>query len=100
MSEFGFDSTASQVAEGIDLSGRVAVVTGASGGLGKETARALAERGARVTLTVRDLEKGEQAAREIRDATGNDAVDLVELELASPQSVRAPSPSRVRPRPR
>ena len=89
MSEFGFDSTASQVAEGIDLSGRVAVVTGASGGLGKETARALAERGARVTLTVRDLEKGEQAAREIRDATGNDAVDLVELELASPRSVRA-----------
>jgi NAD(P)-dependent dehydrogenase (short-subunit alcohol dehydrogenase family) len=52
---FGFASTAADVAEGADLGGRRAVVTGGASPLGTETARELARAGAAVTLTVRDL---------------------------------------------
>lgn len=86
---FGQDSTAEEVSLGIDLSGRRALVTGGSGGLGAETARVLALRGAAVTLTARDVPKGEKKAAEIRSSTGNDAVDVMELELAVPASVEA-----------
>jgi NADPH-dependent 2,4-dienoyl-CoA reductase/sulfur reductase-like enzyme len=55
---FGFQSTAAQVLEGVDLSGQRAIVTGASSGIGVETARALACAGAEVTLAVRDVEAG------------------------------------------
>src|ERR1700729_100786 len=51
---FGFDSTAAEVIEGIDLSGKRAIVTGGSSGIGVETARALSGAGADVTLAVRD----------------------------------------------
>lgn len=87
--QFGHDTTTSEVLEGIDLSGKVALVTGGSGGLGEETARALAEKGAHVVLTARDMLKGEAAARGIREATGNDRVELEELELGSLASIRA-----------
>lgn len=50
-SRFGFESTADDVLAEIDLSGKAAVVTGDSGGLGAESARALAARGAAVVLT-------------------------------------------------
>lgn len=86
---FGFDSTASEAVAGLDLSGVSAIVTGASGGLGAESARALAERGARVTLTARDAAKGEKVAAEIRRSTGNDRVDVMPLELTSPDGIRA-----------
>ena len=57
--ETGFDarSTIWDVAEGIDLSGRRSIVTGASSGIGIETARALAATGAEVTLAVRDADR-------------------------------------------
>lgn len=67
-----------------DQTGRVAVVTGANTGLGFETARALAQRGAFVVLAVRDLKKGRQAAAKI-----NGAVSVQELDLNSLESVRA-----------
>jgi NAD(P)-dependent dehydrogenase (short-subunit alcohol dehydrogenase family) len=86
---FGAHSTASEVVAGLDLSHVAAIVTGASGGLGAETARALAERGARVTLTARDMTKGETAAEQIRKSTGNPKVDVMALELLSLESVRA-----------
>ena len=86
---FGFDSTTTEVVGGIDLSGRRAIVTGASGGLGAETARTLASCGAAVTLTARDTTKGEGVAEAIRQSTGNPNVDVGELELLSPESVRA-----------
>jgi NAD(P)-dependent dehydrogenase (short-subunit alcohol dehydrogenase family) len=69
-----------------DQRGRVAVVTGANTGLGFETARALAERGATVVLAVRDVEKGMRAAARM---TGNRTVQ--QLDLTSLESVRVAS---------
>src|ERR1051325_7022089 len=66
-----------------DQRGRVAVVTGANTGLGYETAKALAERGASVVLAVRDVERGERAAARM---TGD--VTVQALDLASLESVR------------
>ncbi|MEU4386988.1 SDR family NAD(P)-dependent oxidoreductase [Promicromonospora sp. NPDC023805] len=63
-----------------DQQGRVAVVTGANTGLGFETARALAEHGARVVLAVRDAEKGKQAAARISGDVTVQALDLTSLE--------------------
>lgn len=88
-SKFGADTTAAEVAEGIDLTGKVALVTGGSSGLGQETARVLAWRGAEVILTARDVAKGEAVAAAIRDATGNQAVSVEALELGSLAQIRA-----------
>jgi NAD(P)-dependent dehydrogenase (short-subunit alcohol dehydrogenase family) len=85
---FGAESTASEVVAGIDLRGRTALVTGASGGIGAETARALAQAGAAVTLTARDVAKGRAVAEAIRASTGNDAIEVRALELHVPASVR------------
>ncbi|MFZ4152162.1 SDR family NAD(P)-dependent oxidoreductase [Streptomyces pseudogriseolus] len=63
-----------------DQHGRVAIVTGANTGLGFETARLLAERGARVVLAVRDVEKGRQAAARINGDVGVQALDLASLD--------------------
>jgi NAD(P)-dependent dehydrogenase (short-subunit alcohol dehydrogenase family) len=65
---FGAETTAEEAIQGIDLRGRVAIVTGASGGLGAESARVLAGAGAQVTLGCRDVEKGERVAASIREA--------------------------------
>jgi NAD(P)-dependent dehydrogenase (short-subunit alcohol dehydrogenase family) len=63
-----------------DQRGRVAVVTGANTGLGFETARMLAERGAAVVLAVRDIKKGRQAAARIAGDVTVQALDLTSLE--------------------
>jgi NAD(P)-dependent dehydrogenase (short-subunit alcohol dehydrogenase family) len=86
---FGFDSTAAEVIDGIALSGKRAIVTGASSGIGVETARTLAGAGAEVTLAVRDAEAGERVAADITAATGNEAVRVGRIELADPASVAA-----------
>jgi NAD(P)-dependent dehydrogenase (short-subunit alcohol dehydrogenase family) len=88
-SRFGFESTAEEVAAGVDLRGKAAVVTGASGGLGAETARVLAGRGARVVIAARDAAKAEGVAAAIRKSTGNDAVEVATVELGSLPSIRA-----------
>lgn len=72
-----------------DLAGKRYVITGANTGIGKETARALAARGARVTLACRSEAKTRPAIDELRQATGNDALDFVALDLADLASVRA-----------
>jgi NAD(P)-dependent dehydrogenase (short-subunit alcohol dehydrogenase family) len=85
---FGAATTADEVLEGIDLAGRRVLVTGASSGIGQETARALAARGAEVILTARDTAKGEGVAAGIRESTGNAKVSVESVELASLASIR------------
>jgi NAD(P)-dependent dehydrogenase (short-subunit alcohol dehydrogenase family) len=84
---FGFDSTASEVIRGVDLSGKRAIVTGASSGIGTETARALARAGAEVTLAVRDLAAGFRTAAILIELTGNVSIDVARLDLADRESV-------------
>src|SRR6266516_473922 len=69
--------------------GRLAVVTGADTGLGFETARVLAARGASVVLAVRDTEKGKRAAARIARTTPGADVMVSPLDLASLDSIRA-----------
>ncbi|MBD8586086.1 SDR family NAD(P)-dependent oxidoreductase [Frigoribacterium sp. CFBP 13729] len=87
ISTFGATTTAAETLEGVDLGGRTALVTGASSGIGVETARALAGAGARVTLAVRDVAAGRAVADDIARTTGGPAPDVVELHLDRPASV-------------
>jgi NAD(P)-dependent dehydrogenase (short-subunit alcohol dehydrogenase family) len=86
---FGARTTAAEVVAGLDLTGRRAIVTGASSGIGTETARALADTGAEVTLAVRDRGAGERTAAAITASTGNDRVLVERLDLADRESVAA-----------
>ena len=86
---FGATSTAMEVLDGVDLTGRVAVVTGGSSGLGVETARALAAAGAEVVLAVRSPANGTAVADEISRTTGNTAVSVQPLDLMDLGSVDA-----------
>src|SRR5580698_4547955 len=87
---FGAQSTTDEVLEGVDLSGQRIVVTGVSAGLGVETARALAARGATVVGAARDLAKARVATEPVRAAAANGGgLELVALDLASLKSVRA-----------
>jgi NAD(P)-dependent dehydrogenase (short-subunit alcohol dehydrogenase family) len=87
-SGFGADTTADQVLEGIDLTGKRVLVTGASSGIGQETVRALAARGAEVIFTARDTAKGEAVAEGIRTSTGNPRIAVESVELGSLASIR------------
>lgn len=71
-----------------DMTNRYTVITGASDGIGLETAKALAARGIDLTLLVRSMERGEQAARAIR-AEGDADVDVLRCDLMDLGSVRA-----------
>jgi len=72
-----------------DQTGRVAVITGANTGLGFETAAALAAKGARVVLAVRNLDKGKDAVALINKRNPSADVALQELDLTSLDSIRA-----------
>jgi len=85
---FGFTSTADDVLAGVDLSGRRAIITGATSGIGVETARALAAAGAEVILGVRRLGAGHEIAAQIIKSTGNSAVTAAALDIADLASVR------------
>lgn len=89
MAEFGAQTTADEVLEGKDLTGRTAFITGGYSGLGQETARAMAARGAHVVIAGRDLGKAETAAQEIRGAIPGAEVDTIACDLASLASMRA-----------
>jgi NAD(P)-dependent dehydrogenase (short-subunit alcohol dehydrogenase family) len=88
---FGATSTTDEVLSGVNLQGKRILVTGVSAGIGVETARSLAARGAYVVGAARDLNKAEAATVQVRtDAAkrgGN--FELVELDLANLKSVRA-----------
>ena len=84
---FGRHSTAAEVVEGIDLSGKRAIVTGAASGIGVETARALASTGAEVTLAVRNTDAGAQTAADITATTGNQNIHVAQLDLTDRGSI-------------
>ena len=84
---FDATSTAVEVVHGVDLSGRRALVTGASSGIGAETALALAVAGAAVTLGVRNVDAGLAVADRIAAATGGSRPQVRALDLADPASV-------------
>ncbi|HEY3751212.1 MAG TPA: SDR family NAD(P)-dependent oxidoreductase, partial [Pseudonocardiaceae bacterium] len=82
-------STAAEVIDGIDLTGRRAVVTGGASGIGVETARALAGAGAEVLLAVRNQAAGEATAADIIATSGNKQVSVADLDLSDQGSVAA-----------
>ncbi|GAA4752644.1 SDR family NAD(P)-dependent oxidoreductase [Nocardioides endophyticus] len=86
---FGFSSTVDEVVAGVDLSGRRAVVTGATSGIGVETARALALAGAEVTLAVRRPQAAHEIAAHLMAVTGNRCIEVAHLDLADLGSVDA-----------
>jgi NAD(P)-dependent dehydrogenase (short-subunit alcohol dehydrogenase family) len=96
-SNFGAKTTTDEVLDGVDLTGKRILVTGASAGLGVETARALVAHGAHVVGAARDLAKAERATAAVREAaaTGQGSLELVELDLASFASIRACADSLV-----
>eukprot|EP00276_Gloeochaete_wittrockiana_P006118 CAMPEP_0184653624 /NCGR_PEP_ID=MMETSP0308-20130426/11357_1 /TAXON_ID=38269 /ORGANISM="Gloeochaete witrockiana, Strain SAG 46.84" /LENGTH=304 /DNA_ID=CAMNT_0027089205 /DNA_START=132 /DNA_END=1046 /DNA_ORIENTATION=- len=87
--KLGRSTTAEQAAKGIDLSAKVAIVTGATSGIGKETARVLAHQGAHVILGCRDVKNAELVAQELIKVTKNSKVEVIPLDLASLASVRS-----------
>lgn len=83
-SGFGYGSTAEQVSEGLSLEGKTILVTGCNSGLGYETMRVLALRGARVIGTARTLDKAKEACASVKGST----IPMA-CELSDPASVRA-----------
>src|SRR6201993_1925521 len=88
---FGATSTTDNVLSGVNLKGKRILVTGASAGLGVETARSLAAHGAQVVGAARDLNKAKAATEQVRKeaAANGGSFELIELDLANLKSVRA-----------
>ncbi|UYV16861.1 SDR family NAD(P)-dependent oxidoreductase [Porphyrobacter sp. ULC335] len=97
MSGFGWASTTDEVLGAIDLSGMTVFITGANSGLGQETARAMAARGAHVIMAGRDQGKLDEAEAAIRAAAPDAQLDTITVDLGSLDSIRA-STSRARQR--
>jgi NAD(P)-dependent dehydrogenase (short-subunit alcohol dehydrogenase family) len=87
--QFGFSSTAAQVIEGVDLSGKRAIVTGGASGIGLETVKALSAAGAAVTLAVRRPTEARTVAEDIQASTGNNSVEVRSLDISDLASVRS-----------
>lgn len=85
----GTQRTALQIVDGIDLSGTTCVITGASSGLGRESARALAAAGARVVLAARNQEALSQTIGWIAAEVPGAVTPAVQLDLTSLAAVRA-----------
>lgn len=87
-SGFGSASTAEQVTEGIDASNLTAIVTGGASGIGLETVRVLALRGAHVIIGARNVEAGKAVKDEILRQTNGARVEVLPLDLSSMESVK------------
>jgi len=83
------ETTTDDVLDGVDLTGRRFVVTGASSGLGEETTRALAAHGANVTMLARNPDKNAAAAARVRDAVPDADLELGTVDLADLDSIRS-----------
>lgn len=80
-SGFDAESTAKEVIKGIDLSGKIAIVTGGYAGIGLETTKILVSAGAKVIIPARDLEKAE------KNLAGISNIELEKLDLMNPESI-------------
>ena len=89
MSEFGRDTTTDEVLDGIDLSGRRFVITGAASGLGRESARALAAHGASVTLLARNSDRAKDAMTEVASMVRGADLEGGVADLGDLDSIRA-----------
>ncbi|PON44177.1 Short-chain dehydrogenase/reductase [Trema orientale] len=87
-SGFSSFSTAEDVTQGIDGNGLTAIVTGASSGIGTETARVLALRGVHIIMAVRNMAAGRDVKEAIVEEIPTAKVDAMELDLSSLSSVR------------
>ncbi|KAK1284980.1 hypothetical protein QJS10_CPB20g00976 [Acorus calamus] len=88
-SGFGSASTAEQVTAGVDASNLTVIITGGASGIGKETARVLALRGAHVVIAARNIDAANEAKQSILKDTPNARVDVMKLDLCSLKSIRA-----------
>ena len=86
---FGAESTTDEVLDGVDLSGRVVAITGASSGLGEESARAMSAKGARVLMLARDPEKNAAAAERVRASVPGADLALHTVDLADLASIES-----------
>ncbi len=88
---FGAKSTAEEVTQGMDLTGKTALVTGGNSGLGLETMRVLAKRGAHVICAARTMEKAQEAVAGIQGRTTPVAIELTDFPsiVAGTDAVRA-----------
>jgi len=89
MSQFDAQSTSDEVIRGISLSGKCAVVTGASSGLGVETCRVLAAAGAEVLMLARDAQKLKSVEQALREGNPSAMLRTLTMDLADLDSVRA-----------
>ncbi|CAB79298.1 putative protein [Arabidopsis thaliana] len=87
-SGFSSRSTAEEVTHGVDGTGLTAIVTGASSGIGVETARVLSLRGVHVVMAVRNTDSGAKVKEDIVKQVPGAKLDVMELDLSSMQSVR------------
>ena len=88
-SKFTRRSSAEQVTEGIDLNGKTVLITGVNSGLGFESMRVLAMRGAHIIAATRSLAKAEQACAEVKALVQGATMTPVACELSEPESVLA-----------
>ncbi|KAL6658469.1 hypothetical protein ACP70R_004055 [Stipagrostis hirtigluma subsp. patula] len=86
-SGFGGESTAEEVTAGVDASHLTAIVTGATNGIGKETARVLALRGAKVIIPARTLESGLKVKESLEEQVPSSKLHVMEMDLSSLSSV-------------
>lgn len=89
MTAFGHYTTAREVVQGLDLTGKVALVTGGNAGIGTKTVDALACAGCHVLLTSRSVEAGKRVAEDVGKAGAKGKVSVMQLDLADLASVHA-----------
>jgi NAD(P)-dependent dehydrogenase (short-subunit alcohol dehydrogenase family) len=88
-STYNSSTVAEDVCPEVDVKNKIVVVTGANCGIGFETARVFAARGAHVTLACRSVERGNTAADELKKLTRSNKIDVLALDLGSFASIRA-----------